>query len=380
MKILIGADIVPVSSNMEAFCHGNLDMLVDKDLKHLLERADFRIFNLEVPLTDLPTPIEKCGPPLIAANAAAKGIRAIGADFLTLANNHIMDQGAQGLHSTLQALERENLAYAGAGNTPEEAAKPYIFKKDGITVGIYCCAEHEFSIVTPDSPGANPFDPLWSLDHIQELKGCCDYVIVLYHGGKEHYPYPSPRLQQNCRRIVEKGADLVICQHSHCIGCREQWQEGTIVYGQGNFLFAKNTLAMWQTSLLVELELTAESCELKYWPLQRKEQGISLAKEEAAVRILNGFESRSREILAEGFVDESFAKYARESVSDYYGRSLGSRPHFVFRVLNKLLRNKLREKCYTPKDMLALINLLDCEAHRELYSAGLKQLFSSAKE
>ena len=63
-------------------------------------------------------------------------------------------------------------------------------------IGIYACAENEFTIATDTTAGANPFDPFESLDHIQNLKRSCDYVIVLYHGGKEHYRYPSPYLQK----------------------------------------------------------------------------------------------------------------------------------------------------------------------------------------
>lgn len=79
----------------------------------------------------------------------------------------------------------------------EEATKPYIVKINGITVGIYCCAEHEFTIATAQKAGANPFDALESLDQVYRLKSICDYVIVLYHGGKEHYRYPSPYLQKS---------------------------------------------------------------------------------------------------------------------------------------------------------------------------------------
>ena len=78
-----------------------------------------------------------------------------------------------------------------------------------------------------------------SLDHIQNLKDQCDYVIVLYHGGKEHYRYPSPYLQRVARKMVEKGADLVVCQHSHCIGCYEKYKDSMIIYDQGNFIFER---------------------------------------------------------------------------------------------------------------------------------------------
>src|SRR5699024_1436352 len=107
-------------------------------------------------------------------------------------------------------------------------------------------------------PGANPFDPLESFDHIQELKSKCDYVIVLYHGGKERYRYPSPYLQKVCRKFAQKGADLIVCQHSHCIGAYEEFEGSTIIYGQGNFIFNTLNNEFWNTSLLIKVEITNE--------------------------------------------------------------------------------------------------------------------------
>ena len=126
-----------------------------------------------------------------------------------------MDQGVQGLESTIRTLEKVNINTVGAGKNLADASKPFIFEFANKKIGVYACAEHEFSIATENQPGANPFDPLWSLDHVAELKDSVDYVIVLYHGGKEHYRYPSPRLQKVCRRLIDKGANVVICQHSH---------------------------------------------------------------------------------------------------------------------------------------------------------------------
>ena len=81
---------------------------------------------------------------------------------------------------------------------------------EGKKIGIYACVEHEFTVATEKESGANPIDLLETPDHIVELKKQCDYVIVLYHGGKEQYRYPSPNLQKTCRKLVEKGADLVV--------------------------------------------------------------------------------------------------------------------------------------------------------------------------
>ena len=54
-----------------------------------------------------------------------------------------------------------------------------------------------------------------------EIKKQTDYVICLYHGGVEFYPYPTPEMQARLRRYIYAGADLVVSQHSHCIGCTE---------------------------------------------------------------------------------------------------------------------------------------------------------------
>ena len=67
MKILIGADIVPTLSNQKYFEEEQMEKIVDSRLVELLKKADYRVFNLEVPLTDQSMPIEKAGPNLIAS-------------------------------------------------------------------------------------------------------------------------------------------------------------------------------------------------------------------------------------------------------------------------------------------------------------------------
>lgn len=373
MEIIIGADIVPTNSNKNAFVNADVNSLVDKTLQNVLKTADYRIFNLEVPLTDKKNPIAKCGPNLIAQKNTVNGIMSLGVDFLTLANNHIMDQGEDGLKDTIQILDEKKIAHAGAAFSKEEAAKPFMMEKDGMRVGIYCCAEHEFSIISDSMAGANPFDPLWSLDHIQELKNKCDYVIVLYHGGKEQYRYPSPQLQQVCRRIVDKGADLVICQHTHCVGCREEWKQGTIVYGQGNFLFDDCDNEYWKTSLLVSIVFHENKSTIKYLPLCKVGASVSLAVGKEKEDILKGFEVRSNEIKQKGFINREYAKYAESMLPDYLNRTLGQvHKNLIFRVLNKFMGNKLRQKCYSGSNALALINTIECEPHRELFIEGLR--------
>lgn len=374
MSILIGADLVPTKSNSELFKDGNVKELIGAELSEVLKKADCRIFNLEVPLTDDEQPIEKCGPNLIASAKTVDGYKAIGADILTLANNHILDQGERGLRNTVNLLKENDIVYLGAGKDLNEAGRPHIFELNSKKIGIYACAEHEFSIAGDKTAGANPFDPLETPDCVAELKKQCDFVIVLYHGGKEHYRYPSPCLQKNCRKLADKGADLIVCQHSHCVGCEEKYGESTIVYGQGNFLFDGSNNEFWQTSLLIEID---SDFKISYIPLRKQENGVRPAKGKDGENILNDFFARSKEIRNPDFIEESYAGFAKSMLDGYLINMSGLSNNFAFRVINKLsgykFANFVTSKKYGKKTILALRNCIECEAHRELLTEGLKR-------
>ena len=372
-KIIIGADLVPTESNSALFKNGDARTLIGEELVEKLHNADYSIFNLEVPLTDEAHSIMKCGPNLIAATATIEGLKVINPYFFGLANNHILDQGEAGLKSTVKTLEDAGIEYSGVGKNLDEAQKPFIKEIAGKRVGIYCCAEHEFSIATETEPGANPFDPLVSLDHIAELKKNVDYVIVLYHGGKEHYRYPSPYLQRVCRRLVDKGADLVVCQHSHCIGCEEKYKSGTIVYGQGNFLFDDSDSEFWQTGLLIEVEFN-EEVKVLYVPIVKCENKVRLANEEKKQEILNAFFKRSEEIKLPEFINSSYAEFAEQMKKEYLIRFSGIIGKNIFaRVLDKLTSYGFIKKLYPTTSQVTIENVLHCEAHRELAIEALRR-------
>ena len=268
-------------------------------------------------------------------------------------------------------LKDAGIDYSGVGKDLDEASKPFIKEIGGRRIGIYCCAEHEFSIATETEPGANPFDPLESLDHVKSLKKETDYVVVLYHGGKEHYRYPSPYLQKVCRRLVDKGADLVVCQHTHCIGCEEKYKDGTIVYGQGNFLFDDSDSEFWQTSLLIDLD---EDFNISYIPIVKSDNKVRIADEKRRQAILTDFHKRSDEIKQSGFVNKAYAAFAEQMEKEYLVRFSGNIGRNIFvRVLNKFTSYEFIKKLYPATSKVAIENVLDCEAHRELAIEALRR-------
>ena len=369
-NILIGADLVPTKSNEQLFTAGDIDRLVDNGLKEKLEKADYRIFNLETPLTSNVVGIPKTGPCIRAARETINGIKKLDPSLLAMANNHILDFGEVGLLDTVKLLDEHNIEHIGAGKSLGEAAKPAIFTLGGVRVCVYACAEHEFTIASENSGGANPFDPLETPDEIADLKERCDYLIVLYHGGKEHYRYPSPMLQKICRKLISKGADIVICQHSHCIGCEEKFENGTIVYGQGNFLFDCTETECWQTSLLIDISL--DDKKVNYIPICKDKNAVKLANERRKAEILNAFFERSEKISNPAFLQAEYEKLAAENVNRYLLKTRGESYSLGSRIYGKIFKHELPiKKKYTRRSLLALQNIVECETHRELFLAGL---------
>ena len=380
MYIIIGADFVPTNSNTDLFINGDTTALVGDELKLLLDEASYRIFNLEIPLTDRTSPIMKEGPNLIAPTDTVEGYRALGVNLLTLANNHILDQDVQGLQSTVESLDSVGICHVGTGDDLNSAASPYIFSFNDKRIGVYACVEHEFSVAEEEKPGANPFDPLYSFDDVSDLRNKTDYVIVLYHGGKEHYRYPSPMLQKVCRRFIDKGANIVLCQHSHCIGCEEKYKDGTIIYGQGNFIFDDSDDECWQTSMLVKID---ESFKISYVPLAKSGNGVRLADKQQGQEILKEFSLRSEEVKQPGFVERQYKQFA-DTYLDFYLRAISGRKSLWFRVLNKLsggyYTSWYLRRTYRKMNNVKISNYIDCEAHRELFSQAILNSYNCGGE
>lgn len=370
--LLFGADVVPTESNFSAFIAGDAAALLGSALLSRWLAADARVLDLECVLFDGEAPIPKNGPALKAPEACAAGIAALKPNYAVLANNHILDHGEAGLSRTMALLRGAGIWTLGAGETLSEAAKPRILTVGGVRVGLYACAEHEFSVAAETSAGANPFDALETPDHVRALKKDCDVLVALYHGGREHYPYPTPLLQKRLRKLVSSGADLVLCQHGHCVGCFERYQTGVIVYGQGNFLFdAPDGEPCWDEGLLVELTLDADKT-VDFIPLARAPGGVRLAEGRAAQSTLDGFFRRSEEIQTPGFIEKTFAEYAKKTAQKTAAVLLGDSA--LFRGVNVLTGRKPLGRLYGRRARLALVNHLECESLREMLTEALKRV------
>lgn len=276
-SIIIGGDFLPTEVNTELFIKGRIDTLFGDGIIDLFRKHAWSVVNLEGPLTEQTTPITKSGPLLKASRQTVKAMKHLGIKSCSLANNHIMDYGNSGLFDTIKLLKDNEIEVLGAGINRRLAQEPMVVHIANKKIGFYSCCDYEFSGAGTSSPGANLFDPLETTDNVQKIKqeNRLDYLVVLYHGGKEYYRYPSPNLQKICRKLVEKGADLVLCQHSHCIGCKEDYMGGEICYGQGNFLLSKYDNEFVSTGLLVSIDLSEKKAN--FIPVVKTTKGVEIA-------------------------------------------------------------------------------------------------------
>ncbi len=353
MKIILGADVVPTKYTEQYFVSADMETLFG-DVTKITASADRIIINLECALTNTDGAIKKFGPNIKAVPECVNAISALGVTDVALSNNHVFDFGADGLLDTMKALSGAGIPYFGIGENDTDSRKPYFIEQDGKRIGIINVCEHEFTYATKTRMGANPFDPFLTMQDIRLAKSMSDFVIVIYHGGKEHCRYPSPRLYNLCHEMVLCGADVVLTQHSHCIGCYEQFEGGHIVYGQGNFNFSYGPVEKaptWYDSLLVELNID-KKVDISFHPIITTQTGCDLAKGERARQILSDFAKRNEQLLDgswyEGWCEFCFAP-EREGYRDAVkGVGLGKE----------------------NADML-FAHYLDCEAHtdvwRELY-------------
>ncbi|MBQ1223317.1 MAG: CapA family protein [Oscillospiraceae bacterium] len=347
MKMLFLGDVCPTKYNFDLFKKRDVQGIFS-DVAEFAKNRDFTFVNLECALTEAETPIAKFGPNLKAPRETAEVLKAIGVDCCGMSNNHVLDFGLPGIKDTIDALGEFDIDVTGFGEDLADSRKNYVIEHNGKRIEIIAVCEHEYSYALENRAGSRPFEEFETIEDIREAKDRADRVIVIYHGGKEYCRYPSPRLLRACRAMVRNGADLVLCQHSHCIGCYENYRGGHILYGQGNFCFVgRSEFEGWHSCLAAEYD--AESNSLGFTPIVSGEKGISLAKGEEKERLLAEFEARN-EKLRSGEWLEGWREFC-QSVAPMYKNAVAN--------------------AFTPESSEQANALfghyLDCEAHTDVW-------------
>jgi len=355
MKTLLLGDLCHNKKNAQQFKNQDMEALFNDTLP-VFAGNDICFVNLECAVTESENAIMKYGPNLKVVRETADVMKKLGVTVCGLSNNHIFDFGKEGATDTIKALNEVGIPYTGFGENYEDSRKNHIVEKNGEKIALVAVCEHEYSYALEDRMGSRPFDEFETMADIRKAKAEADRVIVLYHGGKEHCQYPSPRLIKACREMANNGADVILCQHTHCIGTYENHNGCHILYGQGNFHFIpfSEIPEIWNYSLMTKFD--TKTNEIEFIPTVNTEYGIELAKGGLKEKIMNDFAKRSA-TLHDGSWRKGWHAFC-ESVTENYlraakdndGDETGERGNSIF------------------------AHYLDCEAHTDVW----RELFKTA--
>lgn len=347
-------------------------------LKAVAEVSDLTVVNLECPL-GRGAPIRKSGPSLVAEAGWASVLREAGVDVVSLANNHILDQGPAGLRATVESCRDAGMDTVGAGTDTQAAARPLVCEVRGVSVALVALAEHEFATATTEACGAAPAEPMAAFRAIRDAGAQADVVIVLLHGGSEHFPLPTPRQRELARFFIEVGAHAVACHHSHIVGPLEWYQGRPIAYGLGNLLFPDGGSAHdseWFRSCVLVLDVDATGV------VAAQVVGMQFDPSVPTVRVLDEDEhqalaqrlSRLQDALANQEEHQLlWMEHLRRHRVDYLSKTLG-----LSRVERALLRMGMWPSWRMPRTRVpAMLNAVCCESLHEALVSVLEEELSS---
>lgn len=225
-----------------SFMSVNGDELAEKvfsSIASIFTDADFVVANLESPLLVQGESVSgKCT--LHGNPGWAAIMRDAGVNLVSLANNHLMDFGIDGLMATTKALNAASIMHVGAGNNIKEANAP-VFAHIG-QVRIAYLARTSVVVASPCYAGAN-LSGVACLDveetkrNIRACKKQADLVILLIHWGLEGYAYPSPSQRIIASELINAGVDVILGHHPHVLQGVEKFGDTLVCYSLGNFVF-----------------------------------------------------------------------------------------------------------------------------------------------
>jgi len=236
-------------------------------VRPLLRRAEILVGNLEGPFAQAAFKQKRnfsyCVRPDLAGALARAGFCA-----LTLANNHLLDCGREGVVETLEALDSAGLTPVGAGLDRSAAHVPRIFEAGGRRVGLLAYYWNRRTAATSRLPGSAMDSRSELQEDIRNLRGRVDHVVAFFHWGVPYVREPSPEDREKARFAVECGADIVIGHHPHIIQPFEIWRGCPIFYSVGNFAFGSGNSRA--ESLLLGVKFTQGRTTVHVHPLYVK--------------------------------------------------------------------------------------------------------------
>jgi poly-gamma-glutamate synthesis protein (capsule biosynthesis protein) len=265
-----------------------------------LQAADVAMVNLETAITERGSPEPKQYN-FRAPATAFTALQAAGVDVATIANNHSIDYGADGLADTLGAKAGAPVGVVGIGANATEAYAPWTQEIKGQRIAVFGVSDVIEDALIPSwtatetqggiasSKGA---DQLRLVAAIQAARPNADTVVVYLHWGAEGTTCPTPRQQELAQALVDAGADIVVGSHAHRVLTAGRLGAALVDYGLGNFVFYNESGLSGVTGVLT-VTATGRDIDAYAWKPARIRGGVpQLLDPSSAAQDIAGFDSR----------------------------------------------------------------------------------------
>ena len=241
---------------------GRIENGISEELLARMRGADIFMVNNEFTYSNGGAPTEGKQYTFRAAPESVSYLEDMGADVVSLANNHVYDYGESSLIDTLKTLEDKGIPYVGAGRNLEEAVRPVSFIVNDTKIAILSATQIERQD-HPDTKGATESSAgtfrCWNPDRLIEeialARQNSDYVIVYIHWGTENTTEIDWAQRDQAKMIAEAGADLIVGDHPHCLQPLAYVGDVPVIYSLGNFWFNSRQV----DTCLLEVEFPAVS-------------------------------------------------------------------------------------------------------------------------
>lgn len=301
-----------------------------KNVEPLVKKGDIAFGNLEAVVSDKGIDSSKMKPFLMRAHPdTLKGLDFAGFNVLSLANNHSMQYGEDGLKETIDNLSKHHIRYVGVGSSLEDARRPLLFTIKGIKVAFlaYCLIPDKTAYISTSNP-----EEIYS--DINKAKTIVDIVIVSMHWGDEFIEMPSPDQIQFAHRIIDSGANLILGHHPHILQGIEQYHNGLVAYSLGNFIFDLNYLVELRSSVILECRLSKNGI------VDYELHPVYIDKYYRPI-VLNG-EEKNRALLKLKRLSSILGKVTECNIQEYEKKVTERRRNVKRRVILYFIRNIYR--------------------------------------
>lgn len=261
----------------------------------LMLKADRRLINLECVISDRGhewQPDSKAFH-FRAQPRAIDFLRAAKIDCVTLANNHVLDYGAEALIECLALLDRAGIRRTGAGVSLAEALAPAILDLPQGRLGVVSLTDNEpeweagekkpgIHYIACDAKGlAEPYRSRLA-QHVKQVRRQAELVIVSAHVGP-NWGLPSAAMRMLAHQIIDLGADLYWGHSNHTAQGIELYKGKAILYSAGDFIddYAVDPTECNDLSFLFMLELERDRiARIVLHPVRIEDLYVRLAKDQ----------------------------------------------------------------------------------------------------